>query len=189
MSRNGIETPNRKAGEIDSMTPNARAHARRDWKPTFIEALRASGNVRYATTRAGISRQTAYVHRERDPKFAEDWCDAIDDFVDVCELELRRRAIDGVERIDHLRVGTDDKGNPVYEEIKYREYSDKLLMFMLRAVRPEKYRDNFDLAKLLREAAGLPQEPTSTHESGRATTPRLHNPQIKQPRARRSNTG
>ena len=48
-------------------------------------------------------------------------------------LEARRRAVEGVERIVY------HKG---VECGRVREYSDTLLMFLLRSHRPQKYRDN-----------------------------------------------
>lgn len=92
---------------------------------------------------AGIrSRKTAYRHRERYPVFARRWDDAIEDSNDLLETEARRRAHDGVD-------------DPVYykdERIDVvKKYSDTLLMFLMKANRPEKYRDNYDIKKLLDE--------------------------------------
>jgi hypothetical protein len=44
---------------------------------------------------AGISRTTAYEHRERDPAFAEAWNDALNQSLDVLEHEVYQRAIKG----------------------------------------------------------------------------------------------
>ena len=56
------------------------------------------------------------------------------------ELEARRRAVKGTDKPVFQRgeqVGT------------IREYSDTLLMFLLKANKPEKFRDNFDAMKLV----------------------------------------
>jgi hypothetical protein len=79
---------------------------------------------------AGASARTIYRHRAKDGKFAAAWERALEDAADVLELEARRRAVRGTER-------------PVYQGGKLvghvTEYSDTLLMFLLRAARPGKY--------------------------------------------------
>jgi hypothetical protein len=124
---------------------NPRARRRglaRDWRPVFLKTMGQCANVTLSCRAAGISRKTAYQHRERDERFAEQWADAFDDAVDRLELEARRRAVDGTERpvfYKGVKVGS------------YREYSDNLLMFLLRAYRPEKFRENYDLTKLVEQ--------------------------------------
>ncbi len=106
------------------------------WKPAFLAALAIDPNVTAAARDAGISRQAAYAAREGDREFADAWEDAIDQAVDSMESEARRRAMQGTEK-------------PVFyqgEECgRVREYSDQLIMFLLRAHRPEKYRENVKL--------------------------------------------
>ena len=92
----------------------ARSH-RPDWGPRFIESFRASGNVRLSASSAGIDRDTVYKRAGRDPQFAAAWAGAREDAIDGLEAEARRRAL---------------------------STSDTLLMFLLRANRPAKYRDN-----------------------------------------------
>jgi hypothetical protein len=90
--------------------------------------------VAAACRAAGVERATAY--RDRDPRFAAAWDEAAEDGTDLLELECRRRAVEGVDRpvfYKGQQVGT------------VKEYSDRLLIFLLKANRPEKYRDNFDL--------------------------------------------
>lgn len=172
-------------------THSARTRSRaRAWKPVFIEALRALGNVRVAAHKAGISRGHAYLQKQKDPNFAEAWDDAVDDATDMLELEARRRAMEGTERTEYLRTGTDDKGNPTLEKVTYRQYSDKMLMFLLRGLRPEKYRENFDLEKLVQAAYAAMQteSPTMTRSSPNSP-PRIHSSHIKFPRARRGKSG
>jgi hypothetical protein len=122
----------------ESRGPDDRA----DWRPAFLVALGQTCNVASACRAARVSRRTAYYHREKFPKFRGAWDDAIDEAVDVLEGEARRRAVEGTDR-------------PVFYKGKQvgaiREYSDKLLIFLLKANRPEKYRDNFDLKRLVDE--------------------------------------
>jgi hypothetical protein len=110
------------------------------WQRDFLRALRRTGVVRSACRAARVGRSTAYRHRESDPDFADRWDDAIETAVDGMESEARRRAVDGTEK-------------PVFYKGEQcgtiREYSDTLLIFLLKANRPEKYRDNFDLKALI----------------------------------------
>jgi hypothetical protein len=116
---------------------------KKGWRPAFLEALAGSANVRAACAAAGVGRSTAYDHRGRDGRFAEAWDDALDEACDVLEAEARRRAVKWTER-------------PVYQGGErvgaVREYSDTLLIFLLKANRPEKYRDSYDIKALVRPA-------------------------------------
>ena len=87
------------------------------WKPAFLENLRRYCNVSLACRTAAISRSAVYKAAQHDLDFAEAWDDAIDDGVDLLELEARRRAVQGVERTKFLRTGTDDEGRPIYERV------------------------------------------------------------------------
>jgi len=61
-----------------------------------------------------MSRATAYLWREKDAEFARAWDDAKEDGVDRLEDIAKQRAFDG---------------------------SDTLVIFLLKANRPDKYRD------------------------------------------------
>ena len=108
------------------------------WRKGFLAALELTGNVTAAATAAGIERTTAYKARYRSEEtesrvFAKAWDEALEHATDLMEIEARRRALDGVEE-------------PVYYKGEIvggvRKYSDLLLIFMLKAHRPEKYREN-----------------------------------------------
>ncbi len=83
-------------------------------RAAFIAALRNSGNVRASCQQAGISRRTAYTWRDKWVAFADDWAEALEDSCDVLEAEARRRGM---------------------------SISDRLLMFLLKAHRPEVFGD------------------------------------------------
>jgi hypothetical protein len=115
-----------------------RGKPRRGWRRAFLASLAESCNVRASAARAGVGRRTAYRHRVADPVFAEAWADATEAACDLMEEEARRRAVEGVVRPvfhDGKQVGT------------VRERSDVLLIFLLKANRPEKYRDAFGAAR------------------------------------------
>ncbi len=117
------------------------------WRTRFLKELAETCSVRSSAKLAGISRSTAYRARSSDPAFADAWDDAIDDAVDTLEAEARRRALHGSEEpVYHLgkQVGT------------IRRYSDSLLMFLLKAYRPERFREaNLDqLADMITRRMG-----------------------------------
>lgn len=105
-------------------------------KVAFLEVYAITGNVSEAARRAGIDRTTFYDWVERDPKFKEAVEIAEQEATELLEREAFRRAVSGVkEPIFHQgqRVG------------QVRRYSDTLLIFLLKARAPEKYREKFDV--------------------------------------------
>ena len=85
-----------------------------EWRPVFLEVLRNSANVRAACQKAGITRQAAYKSRAASDEFRAEWDVAIEDAIDVLEAVAQDRA---------------------------RKSSDTLLIFLLKAHRPAKYRE------------------------------------------------
>lgn len=125
--------------------PTPRLTPKSDWGEAFLTALASAGNVSKAAAHAGVSRQAAYLRRAEDRAFAARWDDAVEQSTDTLEAEAVRRARDGTDR-------------PVYQSGELvghvREYSDTLLIFLLKARRPQKYRDNARV-----EIAGDPANP------------------------------
>lgn len=107
-----------------------------EWSPVFLEALTHVPNVSRAAREAGISRPTAYRHRNSNDAFRSAWDNAIQVGVDRLEEEMWRRAVEGTDK-------------PVFYEGKsvatLKEYSDTLAIFLAKAHRPEKFRDRYDL--------------------------------------------
>lgn len=105
----------------------------KEWQNKFIQRLVQTGNVSAACKRARISRQHAYEVRGQDEVFKAAWDEALEIATEALEFEARRRAAVGVlEPVFHqgLQVGT------------IRRYSDTLLIFLLKAHKPNTYRDN-----------------------------------------------
>lgn len=98
----------------------------------FLLALEQTASVVKACELASIGRSTVYDWRDNDPEFAKDWDAAIERGCDALEDEAVRRAHEGYDR-------------PVYQGGErvgvIREYSDTLLIFLLKGRRPNKYRD------------------------------------------------
>lgn len=104
-----------------------------DWAPRFFEVLRAERMVTAACKAAEVGRSTVYDRRRNDEAFRETW-DAIEqEITDALEREAFRRSTLGVERVIY------HKGEEVGRE---REFSDTLLIFLLKARKPEVYREN-----------------------------------------------
>lgn len=110
----------------------------------FLEVLAQCGNVTQSCTAAGTVRQRVYEWREKDAEFATRWEDALDQAADVLEQEAFRRAVTGWDEpaISAGKWVHDDEGNLVM----IRKYDANLLMLLLKAARPEKYRENIKVS-------------------------------------------
>lgn len=99
----------------------------------FLQALRERGIVEYACSAVGINKASVYNWRDSDPTFAAEWDEALDIAVERMESEAVRRGVEGTLK-------------PVFQQgacVGYiREYSDTLLIFILKARKPKVYRDN-----------------------------------------------
>lgn len=102
----------------------------------FLDALAESGNVVKACRESGFPRTSAYRLRTEDTAFAAAWAEAVDIGNDALEDEAIRRAVEGTE--EEIWYGGERKGTA-------RKYSDSLLVFLLKARRPEKFRDRIDV--------------------------------------------
>src|SRR5437899_1659707 len=98
---------------------NSAPKKRRDWRPGFLANFASTGNVMLSAKAAGIDRNLPYVERRKNPKFAELWDQAEEDSIQLLEAEARRRAM---------------------------ATSDVLMIFLLKARRPQVYRDRIDLS-------------------------------------------
>jgi hypothetical protein len=85
------------------------------WQPAFLIALEKTGSVTVAAQVAGIDRAKSYHYKRTDEKFAALWDRALDQAADSLEDEARKRAFAG---------------------------SDVLLMFSLKGIRPQKWRES-----------------------------------------------
>lgn len=143
----------------DDTAQNFTPKKRPRWAKAFLSAMTESGNVRLACEAAGIQRRTAYDLREADETFLADWEHAQEEAADLLEQEARRRAYEGLRRVKFDRgkpimvpaIGADglmvkdQSGNPEMVPYVEHEYSDTLLIFLLKATNPEKYRERSDV--------------------------------------------
>ncbi|MEN8237430.1 MAG: hypothetical protein ABFQ95_07830, partial [Pseudomonadota bacterium] len=54
-------------------------------KEQFLKHLSETANVTLSARYCGVSRRTAYDHKEDDEKFSQEWDDAINEALDIQE--------------------------------------------------------------------------------------------------------
>ena len=109
---------------------------RPSWAWAFLDVLTLSPNVANAAKAAGVVRQTPYVVRKLQPEFGVCWNQALDESIERLEAEAHRRAFEGYD--EPVFYKGDEVG-------AVRKYSDVLAIFLLKAHRPERYRDRYDV--------------------------------------------
>ena len=95
-----------------------------DQKQRYLAAIARVGTLTAGCRDARCSRHTVYKWREHDAEFAIAEHDAREGFADRLEEEAVRRA-------------TNPEGG-----------SDRMLEMLLKAVRPDKYRERLDIARV-----------------------------------------
>jgi hypothetical protein len=109
-------------------TPKTRAE--------FLEQLKVTCNVTKACELSGLARTSAYEWRDDDKDFAAEWQKSLDVAADLLEEEAVRRARDGTRK-------------PVFQGGELvghvQEYSDTLMIFLLKGAKPKKYNDRLAL--------------------------------------------
>lgn len=109
----------------------------------FLAELAQHANVTYSARVAGLSRETAYALRSKDAAFAVAWDDALEQAADTLEREAFRRAHEGVPEpvVSMGKLLRADDGTPM----TVLKYSDTLLLQLMKAARPAKFRDNLNV--------------------------------------------
>lgn len=116
MSRDEWGTPEPEVPAIAIADPTPPARPWPSWARTFLDLFAQSGNVMLSARGAGVDRSTPYELRGRDEAFAAAWSEADRAATMVLEAEARNRAMKG---------------------------SDRLLIFLLQARDPARYRPNY----------------------------------------------
>jgi len=112
-------------------------------KATFLANLAVTGNVTMAASAAGWSRGIPGSLRRADADFAAKWEHALETAGDLLEAEALRRAVHGVSKPVFGRVGSGEGATT--EVVGHTvEYSDSLLITLLKATKPEKYRERVE---------------------------------------------
>jgi AcrR family transcriptional regulator len=125
-----------------------------------LDALRSGSSVTEAAAAAGVHRLTLYRWQKDDGGFRAAVRDAVEEGTDLIEDETTRRAVHGLDEPVVYQgqmtfVGVDKDGNPCDPlsplavknvPLTIRRPSDTLAIFLLKARRPKKYRENPKLA-------------------------------------------
>jgi hypothetical protein len=121
-------------------------------KHAFLEAYAEWANISYACKVSGVARQNIYDWQEHDAEFSASFHRAESAATERLEREAWRRAVEGspYERTSYWH------GEPVGTDHKI-EYSDQLMMLLLRARRPDLYREKVDVAvnQVVKTIAGV----------------------------------
>lgn len=130
-----------------SQRGNARPHQKPgvggpEWGPAFISALAETGHNDRACEAAGIDRSNVYRRRQSDPDFAKVYQEALAISAVSLEAEAVRRAREGLRRMKfNAKTGEayidPETGKPYIEH----EYSDTLLLSLLKRHFPDLYKD------------------------------------------------
>lgn len=101
-------------------------------KNAFLAAYAEVGNITRAAEIVGINRNNHYQWMQNDPDYPAMFQEVDRQACDRLEEEARRRAVEGTEK-------------PVFQGGKLvgtiREYSDTLLIFLMKGAMPEKYKE------------------------------------------------
>lgn len=101
---------------------------------------------------SGAARSNVYYWLETDPAFSAEYHTAENEATERLEREAWRRAVEGTpyERTSYWH------GEPVGTDRKI-EYSDNLMMLLLKARRPDVYREKVDVAvtQVVKAIAGV----------------------------------
>jgi hypothetical protein len=104
-------------------------------KRAFLAAYAEVGNISAACRISNNARSNHYDWLDADETYAHAFVEATEIAGDRLEDEARRRAVEGVTK-------------PIFQGGKevgeVQEYSDTLLIFLMKGARPEKYRERHD---------------------------------------------
>lgn len=121
-------------------------------KHAFLESYAQWANITFACETSGVARRTVYEWQEHDADFAIAMRQAGDAATERLEREAWRRATEGspYTRTSYYR------GEPVGTDHKV-EYSDQLMMLLLRARKPDTYREttNVNVNQVVKTIAGI----------------------------------
>lgn len=110
--------------------------------PAFLAALEETGVISRAAKAADVSRKTVWLRRQTNPEFLTAFNDALQAGALLLEAEAVRRAAEGVVRMKfNPKTGQpyiDPRTGQPYME---HEYSDTLMVYLLKRHFPEQYRE------------------------------------------------
>jgi hypothetical protein len=145
--RRGPDSP--RAGDVAYQKAPGRPNTRQQ-QEQYLEGVRQFGTLIHACQLAHVSPHTIYAWREHDETFVLRENEAQEHLTQDLEREALRRALVGYDRPVFQR------GIQVGVE---RVFSDSLMTTLLKARRPDKYRDNINVSgsveQIVREVVGF----------------------------------
>jgi hypothetical protein len=114
-------------------------------KKRFLAAFALNGNIYAACQASDVGRSTVYRWQEEDDQFVHEFRQAEIESSEILELAAIRRARDGV-----LKETPIMHNGQIVDTVVETKYSDTLLIFLLKARFPEKYRESINLDVLER---------------------------------------
>jgi hypothetical protein len=114
-------------------------------KVHFLRAFAQRGIILDGCEAAGVSRGAISVWRADDEWFDELFLAAMDESADVLEREAFRRAVTGIDEpviYRGLPTMVQDANTGEQRNLTVKRYSDQLLTVMLKARKPDTYREN-----------------------------------------------
>jgi hypothetical protein len=119
----------------DSEVPELFSQVRHAKKRAVLAAYARTGRLAHSCRSAKMHHSVHYYWLKTDPLYVEAFAEAQQMAIHALEEEAVRRAREGVTRAVYY------KGEKVGEE---QEYSDTLLIFLLKVLKPETYRERFE---------------------------------------------
>ena len=123
-------------------------------KDAFLNAFGLIGTVSAAARATGVARQTHYDWM-KIKEYAEAFARKTIEAAERLEEEARRRAVAGVDRPltyqGQITMVRDQNGKPILDPntgkqqpVTVKDYSDTLLIFLMKGAMPQKYRDKIE---------------------------------------------
>lgn len=140
-----LELPDIYEGITDDDPQRTQKRQARQRKAIFLQAFAARGVIADGCDVAGVSRHLLKHWRKTDPWFVERYAEAEEHAADVLEAEAHRRAVVGVdEPVTFQGMPTFVRDPETGEERMFtiKKYSDPLLTTLLKARRPDRFREN-----------------------------------------------
>lgn len=142
---------------------------------TFFDALAAGGVIVEAADKAGYPRSSVYEWRKSDTGFSTAWDEAVEAAIQRLEKEADFRATVGDPDVVLHNGNIVMVEDPVTKEktpLLRRKKSDVLLIFRLKALRPEMYRERVDMQGKVDVSFGLADRLEAARRRARGDKPK-----------------
>jgi hypothetical protein len=117
-------------------------------KRRFLERFATCGNVSTACKQAAVGRTTVYAWQEHDEAFLAAYRQAELAATEYLEEVALTRAVEGQRRLKFTKEGNAILDPATGEPYTEQHTSDLLLIFLLKARAPEKYRERLDITRV-----------------------------------------